>query len=203
MCPKKRRVTDKDSVGSRMGFRVFQRFYELTTNSKKVKTFDDFIDSKYYIAFVKFGRHLVELDPINCNDFVDFVIKNGVKLNDWSKDYVYETYLEDYMRREPPDRALERTIIFLNKWGTDNDCAYSDFFRLATPSEAAYFIKTGKVSPWVLYLSASADTMWDKFNDEQYAMIETIINPGVWKARIMKNAEDKEFIAGALEAAGL
>jgi hypothetical protein len=66
MCPKKRRWADKDMTHVRLGFRVFQMFYELSTSASKAKTIEDFIRSQYYEAFVKFGRSCVRneyLDP--------------------------------------------------------------------------------------------------------------------------------------------
>jgi hypothetical protein len=203
MCPKKRRYADRDSIGSRLGFRVFQRFFELTTTAKNPKSFEDFIDSQYYTAFVKFGRHLAELNPINTDNFVDFVIKNSVKLKDWQKDYVYETYLVELMKKEPPERALERTMLFFTEWAEESGNNFNDFFRSATTQEAVYYLKTGKISPWVLYLAPSADGLMDRFNEEQYAMIEPIINPGIWTSRITKNQEDVKFIKTVLNEAGL
>jgi hypothetical protein len=203
MCPKKKRFAEKDNIGSRLGFRVFQRFFALTTNSKKEKTFDDFIDSRYYVSFVKFGRHLVQLNPINTNDFVDFVIRNGVKLNDWQKDYVYETYLQDLVSKEPPEKGLERTIVFMNEWADENNCTYDQFFSVIPTTEAAYLIKTGRISPWVLYLSESAGNLLDQFNDEQYNMIKAIIDPSVWTKRIQKHSEDVKFIKETLKVAGI
>lgn len=196
-------MADKDSVGSRFGFRVFQRFYELTTTAKKPKSLEDFIDSQYYTAFVKFGRYIADLKPINPDDFVDFVIKNGVKLKEWQSEKVYELYLEEYMRKEPPEKALERTMVFLTEWSTESGFSYNDFFRKATGAEAAYYIKTGKISPWVIYLAPSADGLLDSFNEEQYSMIEAIINPGVWTSRMTKSPEDAKFVRSVLEEAGM
>lgn len=203
MCTKKQRTADKNSVGSRLGFRVFQRYYEMTTNSKKPKTFESFVDSRMYMDFVKFGRYLVELDPINTDMFIDFIIRNGVKLNQWRTDYVYETYLEDLMGREPPEKGLERTIVFMSKWAENNDCEYTEFFQNVSTNEAAYYIKAGKISPWVLYLSDQAWDLVSKFNEEQYAMVEAIIDPGAWANRIMKKTEDVKFIKATLQAAGI
>lgn len=203
MCAKKKRFADKDSIGPRVGFRVFQRYYELTTNSKKPKTLESFIDSRMYVDFAKFGRYIADLDPVNKDAFVDFIIKNGVKLRDWRTDYVYETYLEDLMRKEPPEKGLERTIVFLSKWAEENDCVFNDFFRKINPIEASFYIKAGRISPWVLYLAESADDLLAQFNDEQYGMIENIIDPSIWTKRITKNTDDTKFIKETLKVAGL
>lgn len=203
MCTKKKRFADKDSIGPRVGFRVFQRYYELTTSSKKPKTLESFIDSRMYMDFAKFGRYLADLDPINTDMFIDFIIKNGVKLRDWRTDFVYESYLEDLMRKEPPEKGLERTIVFLSKWAEENNGEFQNFFREVSTIEASFYIKAGRISPWVLYLADSAGDLLSEFNDEQYGMIETIIDPGVWTKRMTKNPTDVRFIRDTLKVAGL
>ena len=47
MCPRKRRWADKDMTHVRLGYRVFQMFYELNTTVSKPKTMEDFIRSQY------------------------------------------------------------------------------------------------------------------------------------------------------------
>ena len=59
MCIKKRRWADKDLTHIRLGYRVFQMFYELNTTASKPKSMEDFIKSQYYEGFTKFGRSCV------------------------------------------------------------------------------------------------------------------------------------------------
>ena len=64
-CEPRRRRMEKDEAGVRLGFQAYIKFYELTQGSAKLKTFDDFADSPYYKAFVKFGRYCVDVRAIN------------------------------------------------------------------------------------------------------------------------------------------
>lgn len=203
LCAKKKRDLDRDSAGSRIGYHVFVRFYEISTNSKKPKTFDDFISSSYYVDFVKFGWHIVRLNPINRDMFIDYVIRQGIKLKDWCRDLVYITYLNDMVKREPVERALERTILLMVEWAEENGGDYCDFFRKISTNEAAFLIKNGRISPWVLYLSDSADQLLAQFNDEQYAMITPVIDPTTWHKMISAKVEDAKFVKHALKEAGI
>lgn len=203
MCPKKKRWTEKDNLAPRLAFRVFQRFYELTTSSKKAKTVEEFIDSRYYIDFVKFGRYLVELDPINADDFVTFVISNGVKLKQWRATYVYDTYLEDLMNKEPVTKAIERTIVTMDGWTKNNNCKLHDFFKLVNENEATYMIRNGRISPWVLYLAESADDLFSRMNTEQGKIIQEVMNPSKWKAKFLVKPDDVKFVKMLLKDAGL
>jgi hypothetical protein len=64
-CEPRRRRMERDEAGVRLGFHSYIKFYELTQGSAKLKTFDDFADSPYYKAFVKFGRYCVSVKAIN------------------------------------------------------------------------------------------------------------------------------------------
>lgn len=203
MCVKKRRYVDLDSTGSRLGFRTFQRFYEKSTNAKTLKTTDDFINSPYYIDFVKFGNHLALLKPVHTEKYIDFVIMNGVKLKDWTKDFVYETYIEDLVKREPAVSAVDRSIVEIIDWCEKNKTEFKNFFKQINANEAAYLIKTGKISPWVLYLSATGDELMGRFNSDHAKMIGTIIDPGEWMRKFKKQDDDVTYIKEVLEQAGL
>ncbi len=203
MCVKKRRHMDIDSTGSRLGFRTFQRFFEKTTRSKSLKTEDDFINSTYYIDFVKFGNHLALLKPVHTEKYVDFVIVNGVKLKDWTKDFVYDTYIEDLVRREPAVSATERSISTIVEWCDISSTSFSEFFSNVSANEAAYLIKTGKISPWVLYLASTADALMSRFTEDHSNMIGNIIDPGAWMKKFKKQDDDVTYIREVLEQAGL
>lgn len=203
VCVKKRRHMEIDTPASRFGFRTFQRFYELTTTNKVPKTVYDFIESSFYIDFVKFGNHLAALKPVYPDKFIDFVIKNGVKLKDWTKDFVYETYIEDLVKKEPANAATDRTITEIVNWVTINSCPFNDFFHHISANEAAYMIRTGKISPWVLYLCESGGTLMDKFNEDHSKIIGSIIDPGFWMKKFKKNDDDVDYIKSLLLQSGL
>jgi len=203
MCTKKQRMADKDTIGAQLGYRVFQRFYELSTTGKKPKSFMDFIESQYYIAFVKFGRHLVALNPIDSNDFVDYVIKNAIKLSDWQKDKVYSDYLRIHMEKEPVDRAVERSIIEMGEWSKNSNMPLSDFFTHINTIEAVFLIKSGRISPWVLYLSDSSSKLLADFTEEQLALVKEVIDPRAWQHTFISNPNDVTFVKHILREAGL
>jgi hypothetical protein len=203
MCVKKRRHMDLNTAGSRFGFRAFQRFYELTVKAKKVKTQQEFIESSYYIDFVKFGNHLALLKPLYPEQFIDYVIMNGVFLKDWTKDAVYELYIENLVKKEPAVSATERTITEIMEWCNTHGVEFTQFFSTITANEAAYLIKTGRISPWVLYLAASGESLMSQFNEDHSKMIGGVIDPGFWMKKFKKQDDDVDYIKDLLRQAGL
>lgn len=203
MCVKKRRHMDLGSTGSRIGFRAFQRFYELTSSSKKSKTAEDFIESPYYIDFVKFGNYVSVLKPVHNDQFVDFLIKNSVKLKDWTKDFVFDLYINDLVKKEPSHSAVERTILEIYNWCEQNKFNLQDFFKKVSPNVAAHMIRTGKISPWVLYLSDTGEDLLNRFTEDHSGIIGEIIDPAVWARKFKKDTDDVTYIKSVLRAAGL
>ena len=203
VCVKKRRYVDIDTAGSRFGLRTFQRFYELTMQSKQPKSVDEFINSPYYIDFVKFGNHLALLKPIRVEQYIDFVIMNNIKLKDWTKDFVYDIYINDLVKKEPAADAIERTIKEIIDWCDKNSVEFGKFFSSISANEASYLIKVGKISPWALYLADTGDDLMGRFNEDNSKMIGAIIDPAFWKKKFKKAEEDVDYIRSLLTEAKL
>lgn len=201
MCPKKRRWADREMTHVRLGFRVFQMFYELSTTASKPKSMEDFIRSQYYEAFVKFGRSCVRNEYLEPEKFAEWLIKNGKKLADWSKDSLYDEFLLDYVKKETGIRALERSVLYLAEWSKDNDVEWQDYFKIVSTPRAVHDIRAAKISPWLLYLSDTGRELLTRFNDEQIKMINHIIDAKFWFKVFAKNTEEVEEVKSACEAA--
>lgn len=203
MCSKKRRYMDRKRPPNKMGHYVYQLFFKKTTNAKKDKDIYDFINSQYYSDFVRFGRHICELNPISPERFINYVIDNGIKLKDWTKDYVYDSYLKELIIKEPAERALERTIKEMDKWAEENNDVFNNFFINANVNEATFMLRNGRVSPWVLYLSETGDQLLNKMNIEHEKIIAESIDPDDWKKIFEKRPDEVDFVMGILKEAEL
>jgi hypothetical protein len=203
MCPRKRRWADKDMTHVRLGYRVYQMFYELSTTVAKPKTMEDFIRSQYYEAFVKFGRSCVRNEYLDPERFAEWLIRNGKKLADWSKDSLYNEFLLEYVKKETGLRALERSVLYLAQWAEDNDSDWQDYFKIVSAPRAVHDIRAAKISPWLLYLSDTGDQLLTRFSSEQVKMINDIIDAKFWMKVFAKNQEEVEEVQAACEAAGI
>ena len=203
MCVKKRRFADKDMTHVRLGYRVFQMFYELNTTASKSKSIEDFITSQYYEGFVKFGRSCIRNEYLDPEKFAEWLIKNGKKLKDWSSDTLYDEYLLEYVKKESGMRALERNIIYLASWAEENECAWQDYFTKVSPSRAVYDIRSAKISPWLLYLSVTGDNLLNNLNSEQVKMIQHIIDANFWMKLFTKNKEEVREVKNTCQLAGI
>ena len=203
MCVKKRRFADKEMTHIRLSHRAFQMFYDLNTSAKHPKTMEDFILSPYYESFVKFGRACQVNEWLQPEQFTEWLIKTGVKLKLWISDAQYDKFLKEYVKKEPGLKALERTVIYMAKWGEENNKDWQSYFVNVSPSRAVYDIRSGKVSPWVLYLSDTGGTLLERFNDEQVKMIQDNIDPPFWMKLFKKNKDEVAEIKETCEKANL
>ena len=194
MCVKKRRWADKDMSHIRLGHRAFQMFYEMNTSTKEPKSMEDFIMSQYYEGFTKFGRSCMTNEWLQPEKYTEWLIKNGVKLKQWTSDRQYDKFVKDYVRKEPGLKALERTIVYLAKWSEESDNKWQDYFTTVSPSRAVHDIRAAKVSPWVIYLSNTGNKLLERFNDEQVQMIDEMIDPPFWMKLFTASKEEVKTI---------
>ena len=203
MCIRKRRWADREMTHIRLGFRVFQMFYELSTTEAKVKTIEDFIRSPYYEGFVKFGRSCVVNEYLAPEQFAEWLITNGKKLADWHKDKLYDEFMLQYVKKETGLRALERSVIYLGQWSEETGKTIQDYFVTVTTARAVHDIRSAKISPWLLYLSCTGDQLLTRFNDEQVKMINHIIDAGFWMKVFKSNAEEVDAVQQICLEAGI
>lgn len=203
LCRQKQRDKDKNSVASRIALFAFQELYKLTTNGKKLKTFQEFSESKLYVAFIKFARAMLALNPVSLEGYIHYLIKEGIKLKEWTADETYLVFVAKYLMLEPPLDAFERSFLYITEWSAQHDIEFKLFFRRVTTAEAVLMIQGGRISPWVLYLAPSSNSLLDSFTSEQSGMIKDILDPGFWADRLEAKREDTAFIRETLVEIGI
>ena len=180
MCERKRRVLQRDEKRVQAGFMAFNRWWQLAQGAKKLKTYEEFCDTGYYNAFVKFGSFLNNVQPLYPEKFVDFVIKSGVKLDHWCKDSLYDQYLYEIIKIEPVVDAVQRSLARMMEWADENNAAFNHYFLYVSLNKAVHDIKNGHISPWVILNSVSGQTMIKNMSDEQLDMIAPAFDVPFW-----------------------
>jgi hypothetical protein len=202
MCEPKRRRMDRSERGVELGFQSYLRFYEIAQAGKKVKTYDEFCESPYYRAFVKFGRYCVATRSVNPRQFTEWLLKNNKKIDRWASDKVYTEYLLDYLKVEAVDDALARSVEYSIDWSEKNSAPAHDCLRYGSTNVLCYAITAGRISPWVIYNSESGQKFLSELNTEQVAMIWPYIDSDVWQKRFADRPEDVEYAKQILKTAG-
>lgn len=202
MCEPKRRRLNKDDPGVRIGFLAYIKFYEMAQGSAKLKTYEDFCDSSYYLAFTKFGRYCVDIRAINPTQFMNWLLKHQKKIDRWASDAFYTEYLIWYLTIEAVDDALARAMEYAIDWAEKNNHPSQDCVRYGNPNAVCYAITTGRLSPWVIYNSESGQKFLSDANQEQLAMVWPYINVDVWNKKFSDYPADQEYAREILQKAG-
>jgi len=201
-CEPRRRRQEQNEAGVRLGFNAYLKFYELTQGSARLKTFDDFADSPYYRAFVKFGRYCVEIRAINPARFIEWLLKQNKKIDHWARDSVYTEYLISYLRVENVNDALARAMEFGIDWSEKSGHPSQDCLRYGNAHAMCYAITTGRISAWTIYNSESGQKFLSELTADQVSMIWPYIDSDIWQKKFSDYAADAEYAKLILKQAG-
>jgi len=202
ICENKRRWLEKDNHGNRLGFQSWLQFYKKNTSGKKNRTNEEFIRSPYYSAFVKFGNYCVDVNAINVSRFVDWLIKNQIRIDTWCQDSIYTKYLIEYLRYEDPMDAIHRSVETTIEWASKEGIQPRDYLRYGNVNRITQLITVGKISPWMLYHSNSGTQFLDNLNQDHVKMILDYINPEQWAIKFKREPENVRTVKELLNAGG-
>lgn len=201
ICEYKHRWLDRDRRSNQVGFQCFVQFYQKHSASKKPKTYEEFIKSAYYIAFVKFGTYCLQINAINVPRLVDYYLKENIKIDTWTSDVNYAKFLVDYLRTENPIDAVGRSMQYCDELAAQESIQPNDYFRYGNRNKICSAIYGGRISPWVLYQSESGVKMLDELTPDQVKMIYEYIDPIKWAIKFSKDTENVELVKQVLDLA--
>lgn len=202
ICETKHRWLEKDKQGSRIAYQTFIQFYSKHTASKKLKSQLEFIKSAYYIAFVKFGNYCVDINCVNISRYVDWLLRDQIKLDNWASDSNYNKFLQEYLRVEDPLDAIQRSVEFCIKLSETENVLPNDILRYANVNKICYAVTVGKISPWMLYQSQSGIRFLETLNPDHAKMIMDYINPEQWALKFHREPESVKQVKELLNAGG-
>ena len=206
LCEAKRRHNQRDETGVQWGLKAYLRFYEFSQGSAKLKSYEDFAKSPYYNAFVKFGRHCVNIRCINFANFTDWLLKNNKKLDNWCSDRLYTEWLPEYLKREATQDALERALKEMTEYAEDHPDlknGFTDYFRYGNSNRICFHISSGRISPWIIYNCGSGIEFLEGLNEEQVLIVMPWIDPDFWQKKFKDYLSDTLWVKDILEKAGL
>ena len=203
LCEFKQRWVNRDTKGVRLGFHAWLQFYAKHSMSKtKNKTHEEFIKSPYYVSFVKFGNYCVNVNAINPSRYIDWLLQNNIKLENWSSDTNYTKFVHEYLRTEDPYDAVHRGVEYCMELGKAEHILPHDCLRYANSNRICHAITTGKISPWLLYQSSSGVKFLSGLHVDQEKLVMDYINPEQWALKFHREPELAKSIKELLRDAG-
>lgn len=206
LCETKRRWQQQNESGVQLGLNSFLSFYEYTQGSAKLKTYEDFVKSSFYGAFVRYGRYLIDIRCVNIKSFTDWLLKNNKKLDFWCKENLYLEWLHSYIRKESVHDAIERAIKEMNNLAEQDEKLQGNFvnyFSSAAGNRICKHIIDGRISPWIVYNCQTGVEWLSQITHEQLQIIMPVIDPEFWHKKFTDYLEDVKWCKHILKKAGL
>lgn len=189
ICEKKRRYLDRDCPPNRIGFHAWKYFFKQLHPNKKESSYNDFINSNYYTAFVNFGSFCVNVKVVSPSTYTDYLLKNRIPIAQWDSDRVYTSYLTDYLQVENHYDAVKRSIENMLDIAYAENINISDVFKYANTNKLCYMISSGKISPWVIYQSTSGKEFLSNLDEDHTNLIFEYIDPDRWNVKFKREPE--------------
>lgn len=202
LCEKKRRILQKNEKRVQAGYMAFNRFWTLAQGGK-TKTYEEFCDTSYYNAFVKFGGFLNNTNALYPDKFVDYVIKSGTKLDRWCSDSLYENYLYEILKSEPVESAVQRTLQTMMEWADEHSANFAHYFNYVSSFKAVHDIKNGHISCWVILNSETGKQLIRSMTDEQLNMIAPAFDVPYWLKKFKEVPADVALVKEICEEVGI
>lgn len=194
MCEKKRRWMSIDEPSSRIAFQVWYDFMKyVSPQTKKERTTEDFIRSPDYIGFIKFANYVIDLRPTETNKFIKWLFKHSVKLSNWNKRETYSLYIQESSKLETVERAVERMVLLMKSWSEETGHDWEDYFQKVPTVTAVNSIVMGRISPWIIYSSKSAQDLLDRMEPGQLEVITRSIDTEWWTKKIQKSQAEMNW----------
>ena len=202
VCEAKRRWQNRNTPLVVLALEAYQRFYRQCQPSQKTKQWDHFAQSSYYAAFVRFAQYMLDVRCVNTGAFMDHVIKNNIKLDQWASDGVYTAFLMRWTRTEDAWDAVRRSIDTASVWAQENHSNLAHYFLYASDYKIQSDLDRGRISAWFVFCSETGQQWLNNLGPEQTAIIWFWIDPEYWQPNLTQNPVADE-ISHTLKQAGI
>ena len=127
-------------------------------------------------------------------------------MDNWTSDKLYLEWLQQYIRKESVQDALERALKEMQEYADHSEKLQSNFknyFRLGSSNRICHHISNGRISPWILFNCRSGIEFLEKLNEEQLANVMPWIDPEFWNQKFKDYATDTQWVKEILDQAQL
>lgn len=195
MCEKKRRYLAKDDKQNRIAYQSWLLWRRLSmANVKHDKPYDDFMNNSLFTGFMKLAKHMIDLNLEKPEEFVKFIVLHSVKMHDWTKIFVHESFVQEKLKNETVDRAIERSLLNMKEWAEKSGYNWQEYFARVSTVEAVQDIKMGRLSPWCTFATDQGSRLIDRLEPGQVQALIDFLNPQSWKVKVKRQQEDADWV---------
>ena len=194
MCEKKRRKLAEPEKQNRIAYQSWLTYRRVSMHAKKDKPYDEFIDNRYYTDFMKLSKFIIDLNMDRPEEYVKFVLLNGVKIDKWCHAVTYEAYVKERTKKETVERAIERSILNMKAWADRTGNRWEDYFMKVNTIDAVHDIRMGRISPWCTLATDQGSKLIDRLEPGQIEALVDYMDPLSWRAKVKRQQTDADWV---------
>lgn len=194
-CEIKRRAMEKDNKQNRIAYSSWLLWLTyIMSKSKKNKSYDDFISNRYFTGFMKLAKFIIDLNMDEGKTYVEYISMKSLPMSAWTKDSTYESFIKEKVKKEPVERAIERSILNMKIWAERTGYEYTDYFSKVNTPDAVQDIRMGRISPWCTFATDQGSKLIDRLEPMQIQSLIEYIEPKSWRAKIIRQRQDSKWV---------
>jgi hypothetical protein len=202
MCEQRRRYLQKDTLHGRYGFQAYLSIQNRCFGNVK-KTEEDFRKSEFYIACIKWGRFILDVNCMNPTQYLLWLQKLNVPIDTWTNEVVYAAWLQDVVYSENPWDGVDRSVQTILDWAEETKEEPGNYFNKAGGAKVLFDVQRAKISAWCIYCSVSGQKWISNLPKSDLEIIWSMINPERWEIKFKKYPAIKEQISEICNEVGL
>ena len=204
-CEPKRRHSLRQTPRVKQAFEIYAHVWKQLNPSRRsqIPTYQEFSNSHMWPQMVRFVTWCEEQLVQEISQFVNWLMKENIKLDAWCDAIKYAEFLKHMLLTEPPEQALCRSLKLLHEWHINTQKPMTEFFACVNTNQCLMWIQQGRISPWLLYNCASAEKLFVRCSPEQLMQIAQHAPVTNWKVKFLRMGADVDGIKITLAEAGL
>jgi hypothetical protein len=203
MCEQRRRFQQRDTVFARLGYEAFVALQQMFFGKNRKDSEENFRKSDFYLACVRWGHFVVDINSMNARQYLSWLIKMNVPIDKWNTDEIYDCFLQYYVFVEDPWDAFERNIKKIAEWGEEVGKPYKDYFKLAGTARILTDVRSGAISGWVVFNSFGGRTWLSSLDQGDLELVWAWLDPSRWKIRLENMHDEAKEITNMCNQSGL
>ncbi len=186
LCEQRRRFQQKDAPFARLGLEAFLSIQQMFFSKHNKNTEEDFRKSDFYLACVRWGHFVIDINAMNPKQYLSWLLKRNVPIDNWDRDEIYDCWLQDYVFNEEPWDAFERTIKKMVMWSEETNKPYKDYFREAVTARIITDVRKGWISGWAVFNCESGREWLSNLGQGDLELVWLWLDPSRWKIKLEK-----------------
>lgn len=153
--------------------------FDLWATVHKNPTIQRFEKSNLYPSFIDFTVHCYANNYHLIYEFGVWLIQNKISPTKWKKQEVFQSFIGLYLLQETPRDAVTRSLTYIFENGL-----YGSFFKSYECSKIILCFETGRISPWILFVSHNPEDFLNRLTTMQADYFQKVVNMDVWPKKV-------------------